>query len=544
MIKKLTEISKFKDEYDICIIGSGFAGAIAAHELGKSGKKVVVLEAGSKQRHYDDSDEMFNEATRMLHPSLKMNIRERDEFERDRDRSTWDGQMFYPLGSMRFKTLGGSSHVWGGNSGRYTPSDFRLNSEHGVSVDWPITYDDLEEHYYKAEMEMGVSTLDDNPYIPRKRETGYKLFPHSYSASIWLEKLKDYDDINLHYFSGNHRTAESIEGRSACENFRVCQACPIGAFYTADVHIQKALGTGNVDFILDANVSKLVEQDGKISELLVKDRNFNEHKVSADYFVLAAGGVENARLLLLSSNNKNPDGLSNRSGAVGRYFMEHLSFDATGQIKEVTHAKSTSWDHLTLASSQFVNHANRDKATGFEMQFGGSGRNYIYVAFRDAGWGDLNKEHLVKNWEKYNNRLQIKFTFDMLPYADNRVGLDPYVKNVFGEPVPKVTFHGAREYENNGVALAHKISKKLFGRIGAKNLDLPRAGKARRHHIGTTRMGNNPDTSVVDRNGKSHEIDNLYIIGSSVHPTAGCSGVTLTLVATTYLTMSHMISRI
>jgi len=346
---------------DVCIVGSGVAGALLANSLAARGHEVVVLEAGER---FDPADriEQMEQAIRPAHSRSDVwNV------GGERDAYSTAGSQDYFLNRHRVKGVGGTTLHWQGMVSRLHEKDFEMQTRYGLASDWPISYDDLKPYYAEAERELGVAGSGDNPFSPpRDEDFPLPAFPPSYADSLF-EPACESLGITMHTVP-QARNSEPYDGRSMCQGYSTCSpVCPSGAKYSADVHVRKAEAKG-VRVIDRAPVQRL-EHDGPgeaVTGAVYATPNGETHRQDADYFVLACGGVETPRLLLLSRSEQYSDGLANSSGAVGRYFMEHPWVSVVGTLDEPANRNPIGFH--TSESHQFVDHETASPGS-IKLQF-------------------------------------------------------------------------------------------------------------------------------------------------------------------------------
>ncbi|MGA9401859.1 FAD-dependent oxidoreductase, partial [Haladaptatus sp.] len=223
---------------DVCVIGAGPAGALVAHQAAKAGYSVVVLDAGPRF-DFEDRSEREERAIRPGSSKPPWNMGEEGDHGK-RDAYTSSGPKEYPLNTARVKGVGGSTLHWQGMVMRLHERDFRLHSETGMGVDWPLSYADLRPYYARAERAFGVAGASDNPFAP-PRTTPFPLpaFPPSYSDAMFAEACESLE-ITTHSVP-NARNSESYRGRSECLGYGTCKpVCPSGAKYDATATIDGA----------------------------------------------------------------------------------------------------------------------------------------------------------------------------------------------------------------------------------------------------------------------------------------------------------------
>lgn len=508
---------------DVCIVGAGLTGGLMAYELARRGLKVVVLEAGPHYNLQDRSAYMKELVLgRIQGPAFASDLPERDVY-------TNSGEVEYPVNELRVKAVGGSTLHWGGQALRFLESDFRLKTLYGIAEDWPISYDELEPFYTKAERALGVAGAADSPFASRRgADFPLPVFPFSAGDKIFQDACHKIG-IVMHSLPWA-RNSVPYQNRPACAAFATCGTygiCPIAAQYTSENHLALAVATGNAKIIANANVVRLLtDKQKRVKGAVYRDRNKKEYEQKAGIFVLAAHTVETARLLLLSESGQFPGGLANGSGMVGKNFMEHQAIGVSGVHKQKVFPYRIGFP--TAGSMQFCNPKNRHETAGIKLEF----QNYrspapFEIAAMSGNWGKALAEEIR---DSFGHQLTVEAMFEQLPTPENSVSLDPTLRDYFGDPAPRITYSfGA--YEKNSRETTIKLARQVLSATGVESIDKEVQYGFGAHPMGTCRMGDDSDTSVVNRNLRAHEVSNLYVVGSSVFTTGSSLQPSLTIAA-------------
>ncbi len=508
-----------REHIDVCVIGAGPAGAVIADRLAAD-HEVLVLDAGPR---FDPVDRLERQE-RAIRPAFDRP----DVWEGggERDAHSASGERFYPLNHARVKGIGGSTLHWQGMVMRLHEDDFNSASVRGVGADWPIDYEDLRPYYATAEHELGVAGSVDNPYDP-PREEPYPMtaFEPSYSDSLFADACENLG-IDMHSVP-NARNSESYDGRSACVGYGTCQpVCPSGAKYDATVHVNRAESNGAA--VLDRAPVQYLDHDAeRVTAAVYATPDGTEHRQEADAFVVCCGGVETPRLLLSSESEHYPDGLANSSGLVGAFFMDHLFAGTGGILDEPTRQNHVGF--LTSECHQFYDEADEEIAP-FKLEFFNyAGPSPVEMALSGDDWGD---ELLERLRGEYGNHVGMGALVEQLPRRESHVTLDPDRTDDRGNPVPDVRWT-VDDRALRTIDRANEIQRGILEELGAEitwQVGPEDTGPAY-HHMGTTRMGDDPEKSVVNAELRTHDLDNCWIVSSSVFPTGGAMNPTLTIAA-------------
>ncbi|MDH4038295.1 MAG: GMC family oxidoreductase N-terminal domain-containing protein [Candidatus Krumholzibacteria bacterium] len=513
---------KQRGEVDVVIIGSGAGGAVVAKELAEAGLAVVVIEAGPRFNPYVDyiSDRTdFEQFAKFA-------------FKKQKQRDVYTVGSAREFTYTRVKGVGGSTLKYAAMSPRLHESDFRTHSEDGVGADWPITYADLEPYYARVEYELGVSGPggeEANPFDP-PRSTPFPNPPHPFNLASHAIK-RGAQSLGLHLV----REPVSIpsrewKGRPACVGAGTCHiGCSIAAKSSMDVtYIAAAEATGNIEIRTECTAFQiLMGTDGRARGVLYFDPEGREQEVLARAVVLAANAVETPRLLFMSANGRFPEGLANSSGLLGKNFFEHIAIFAHGRFEE----RLDPWRGTPTGGMIQDNYATRSSngfARGWTTIVTANSHWPLGMARRIPGWGAAHKNRVR---ELFGHSVCVASIGEQLPDERNRIMLDPTVKDSFGLPAPRLV----NELYDNDRAMEKAIRRDLTDVLeasGAKEIwKVDYMPGQSSHYLGTCRMGNDPQTSVVDAWGRTHDVRNLFISDGSVFVTGGSVNPALTISA-------------
>ena len=522
---------------DVCIIGAGASGATAAKVLSESGMSVVGLERGPwRKRDSFGGDELANINRYNLWPDPLLNPRT----ARTSKSETAHLENFCPVPQM----VGGGTVHWQGWLPRFTPDDFRLRTVAGelkgtTLADWPIGYDDLESYYSKVEWAFGVSGQAGANHFEGPRSRGYPCPP--LPISRYAEKFhKGCAALGWNAFpTPQAALSRSFNGRkpTVISAFAQQHGDPTGTRSSAlNVFIPDAVATGRYDLRPECYVRELtVDRDGKIKSAIYQDKDGDIVEQEAGLFILACGAMETARLLLLSKSGRYPNGLANGNDLVGRNVTFHEYSAAVGLFDEPIYAWAGG-GYVSASSFQFYNHDDqRGFVSGGHIACAGVGIPLpINWRLPDApAWGAAAKKN---DRDNFNHSMAVAMVLHDMPQHDNRVDLDDTVTDDWGLPVARVTL---KPHEND-----HKQGRFLIDRAGdildaagARNVQKVYAERVTgncSHQHGTTRMGNDPAMSVLDKWCRAHEVDNLYVVDGSPFPTGTGANPTLTIMANSW----------
>jgi choline dehydrogenase-like flavoprotein len=531
---------------DVCVVGAGPAGALVAARLAEAGHDVVVLEAGP--RFEEGGEERMERSIRPAHDDRSV-----WGMGGERDGFSTTGELYYPLNQARVKGVGGSTLHWQGMVMRLHESDFAGRAGGDDLRAWPLAYEELRPYYAAAERELGVAGADDNPFAPPREEPfPMSAFPPSHSDSLFATACERLG-IATHSVP-NARNSESYDGRGPCVGYGTCQpVCPSGAKYSADVHVRAAEERG-ARVIDQVPVQRLLTGDGetRVDTAVYATPDGGTHRQEARQFVLAAGGVESPRLLLLSRSGAHPDGLANSSGLVGRYFMEHLFAGAGGRLDRRTRQNHVGF--VTSETHQFYDEpgqavtdregntvvpASDERLAPMKLEFFNyAGPSPVTLALGGDEWGDALLDRLR---EAYGHSIAMGGLVGQEPRPENRVTLDLSTTDDNGNPVPDIRW-SLDDRTRRTLARATDVQRAVLEELGADvgwTVGPEDTGPAY-HHMGTTRMGEDPAESVVNTRLRTHDVDNLTVASSSVFVTAGAMNPTLTIAALALKAAGHV----
>lgn len=512
---------KYADGADVCIVGAGAAGGVLAYDLAKAGLSVVVIEAGPfwDPQHDFASDELSMRRLGWQETRLV------------------DGQDPLRLGHNNSgRGVGGGTVHFTGVFLRYHESDFMTRSLDGVGEDWPIRYQDLAPYYDRIEREIAVSGPNYFPWGAFHGPYPYPVRePISANAQLFREacaKLEMESVVApLAILSG------PFDGRPPCINRGFCnQGCMPNAKYSGLIHhIPKAIQEG-AEVLSDCMVTEILSEGNRVTGV-VFSHDGQTYRQMARVVILAGFVVETPRLLLHSATSHFPDGLANTSGWVGKAIMPHSSHDVYGRLpEEVRLYKGT--PVLALSQHFYETDPNRDFARGYTLIAHGSrplAMAGAIAAEREDGsflWGTKLRETMLD----YNMYARITLVGEVLPHPENAVTLSG-MKDEYGMPVPKVTF----SYQENDKKLYKHAIDQMNRLIDAMGGIPEHVVSDTAHLMGGCRMGTNPQTSVVNDYGQSHDMPNLFIAGASTFVTSGGANPTNTVMALAARTADKLI---
>lgn len=504
----MTENKKSTAEADVCIVGAGAAGGVLAYELSKAGLQVVVIEAGPFWNPQKDfaSDEL--EMIRLGWQDTRM----------------VSGANPLQLGHNNSgRGVGGGTTHFTGVFLRFHESDFQTKTIDGVGEDWPIAYKDLEPYYNKIEKDIAVSGPKHFPWGPFRGPYPYpEREPISANAEtfrIGCEKLGIRSVVAPLAIN-----SAPFEGRPPCINRGFCnQGCmPNAKFSTLIHHIPKAIKYG-AKVISDSMVTQvLTNSDGKVTGVTYV-RNGQTYKQKARIVILANFVIETPRLLLNSANALFPDGLANASGWVGKAIMPHSSHDVYGKFDdEIRLYKGTP----VLATTQhfYKTDIKRGFARGYTLHAHGARPLEMAKGITKSGtlWGERLRNVMLE----YNHYGRITLVGEVLPQSSNRITLTEE-KDEYGLPRAHVSF----SYGSNDLALIDHAVQQMNEIMSAAGGTPEFVVNDTAHLMGGCRMGADPNTSVTNSFGQTHDIPNLFICSSSLFVTSGGANPTNTVMA-------------
>ncbi len=505
---------------DYCIVGVGSAGGVLVQRLARAGFRVVALEAGP----FWDTEKDWVSDEKGSHELYWNDLR------------ITGGTDPLALGANNSgKGVGGGSVHWAAFAPRFHPSDFRVYSEDGVGVDWPMSYWDLKPYYELLEREIPVAGP---AWFPWGDPHGHPYGPHPLGG-VGNVLVRGCTNLGIRSVAGGPVAILSAShgDRPHCIYRGFClQGCKVGAkASTLITHVPDAI-THGAEIRAHSMAARIsLRDDGRVDGVVYFDHDGKEHFQRARAVIVSGYAIETPRLLLNSACPGHRHGLANSSGTLGKYLMAQAGNVIAGRFEELIRLYKAPPAHA-LSEEFYETDPRRGFARGFAVQTVGplpvAFAKQMVAAMGAWGWG------IRQVMMDYNHWATLGVLGEILPWEDNRVELAEE-KDQHGLPVAKVMFN------------LHDNDKKLIEFGKNKVMEIMWAAGAKQvvqesrfaHLVGGARMGSDPSTSVVDKFGRTHDIPNLFVCDGSILPTQGSANPGLTIQALAARTADYLIKQ-
>jgi choline dehydrogenase-like flavoprotein len=501
------------DSYDVIIVGTGAGGGTLARHLAPSGKRVLLLERG---------DWLPREPSNWL---------AQDVFVDNKYVSpdTWYDAQGKPFQPQVHYFVGGATKLYGAALYRLRPQDFgELRHHDGVSPAWPITYDELEPYYTLAEQlyEVHGAHGEDPTEGPASKPYPFPAVAHEPRIQQLADDLDAAGYHPFHAPCGIRLNAANMP-YTICVRCQNCDGFPCAVHGKSDAEVlgvRPALEHPNVTLVTSAKVVKLeTNNDGTSVTSVAVERDGETEHYTADLVVLACGAANTAALLLASANDRHPNGLANGSDQVGRNYMFH----ASEAVLALSRDENPTVFQKTLGLNDFYFGSDTDDFPLGNIQMVGKSQTPMFRGERPG------ETKLAPHWSLERiakHAIDFWLSTEDLPLPENRVALDRdghiTLAYTATNDVPKQRLYGKLK------SILGKLDMNedhLIQRFAYMKNDIPVAGVA--HQAGTCRFGADPATSVLDVDCRAHELDNLYVVDTSVFPSIGAVNPALTAMA-------------
>jgi choline dehydrogenase-like flavoprotein len=572
------QIKKSSKTYDVCIVGSGAGGGMAAYVLANAGIKVLLLEAGPL---YDPAKNVTQLKWPYESPRRGASTSTRQFGDMDAAYGGWDidGEPYTHKDGTKFdwfrsRMVGGRTNHWGRISLRFGPKDFKHKSIDGLGDDWPISYDDVAPYYDKVDRLIGVfgskENLPNDPdsiYLPPPKPRLHELFIKDAATSIGVPVIPSRLSILTKALDNN-------KNRGQCFYCSQCnRGCQVYAdFSSSSVLVKPAIETGNVDIVANAMVREVLTNDKGLATGVsyVNKDDMQEYVVNSKVVVLAASACESSRLLLNSKSSRNPNGLANESNVVGKYLHDSTGASMGGILPKLIGRKRYNEDGvggMHVYTPWWLDNKKLDFPRGYHIEYGGGmgmpgygfgfgmqGTNGKYPG-RDGkqkaagGYGAAFKDD-VRYF--YGAGIHMSGRGEAIAREDNFCEIDPNTVDKYGIPV--LRFHykwsdyevkQAKHMKDTFREIMHKMGAVItYGEDGPEN-DYGLAAPGRIiHEVGTTRMGNDPKKSAVNKFNQAHDCKNLFVVDGGPFVSQADKNPTWTILALAMRASEYMIDEL
>lgn len=567
-------IKKSSKEYDVCIVGSGAGGGMAAYMLANAGIKVALLEAGGM---FDPADPKYRTQLKWPYESPRRGAGTTRPFgDFDAAWGGWkiEGEPYTHKDNTQFdwfrsRMIGGRTNHWGRISLRFGPDDFKHKSIDGLGEDWPISYDDISPYYDKVDKLIGVFGTRENFH---NAPDGYFLPPPKPRLhELMLMGATKKAGVAMIPGRLSMLTRPINKTRQGCFYCNQCnRSCQVyGDFSSSSVLVKPALQSGNLDVFTNAMAREVLSDDqGRATGVsYVHKLDLQEYQLRAKVVVLAASSCESARLLLNSKSSRHPNGLANSSNVVGKYLHDSTGAGRGAILPKLFGRKRYNEDGvggMHVYSPWWLDNKKLDFPRGYHIEYGGG----MGMPSFGYGWGieNVNGTYPMRGGQKkeaggYGASLKDDYRYTYGAYfgmagrgeaiarEDNYCEIDPNTVDRFGIPV--LRFHytwsdheikQAKHMQDTFEEIIHQMGGIPLGeKPGADNNYGLSTGGQIIHEVGTTRMGSDPKRSVLNKFNQAHDCKNLFVVDGGAFVSQADKNPTWTILALSMRASEYLI---
>jgi choline dehydrogenase-like flavoprotein len=536
--------------YPVIVIGSGASGGMAAWNLTQKGIEVLMLDAG----------ERFDRNTYWTHvqpweAQARAARGERPpQFFLDTKEQPYLTPAERPFALTRVWGHGGKTNVWGRVSLRYSQMDLKASERDGWEIPWPIDYTELSPYYDRVEQLIGVNGgTDDSDALPGSKFLQPPPPPRCGERLLQRAMTR----VGIPSVAGRRANmTRPTRGFPACHYCGNCGAgCDTASFFcSADHLLPFALQTGKLEIRSNAVVARiLTDANGLARGVQYFDRRTGEERQAlAKVVIVGASCVDSTRILLNSKSERHANGLGNGSDVIGRYLCEQIRLNVTGFLPALVgtatrNDRGIGGEHIYMPRFNHRDGRRRDYLRGFGAQFWNTGSSISGAhpgSERIPGFGASLKTEIKKRHPAW---FEIHPFGEVLPYAHNRITVDPGRVDKYGVPLPKIDYQigeNERKMTEHMADTVEEIVKAAGGElVNYRRGQLDAMGSAIHEH-GTCRMGADPKRSALNRFNQMHEVKNVFVVDGSAFPNASEKNPTLTILSLSWRATDYLADEI